>query len=134
MKKVSLFLVALTVLLSGCHISEGLAEGDKAVAKFHQQFNNEEFGEIYEQSGIEFRGVHNKEELIENFRDIRKEFGKFESIMHQGWTVNKDSFGIVTKINLKTQFEKGVGKERFIFLVNGNDVKLTSYEFEADSK
>ena len=133
MKKKYFITIILTIFLTGCYFSSGIKAGDKAVAKFHEQLNNEEFAHIFDQSGVEFRETYDRQKIIDTFKHIRENLGKVESTTRLGWTVKNNSFGLIAIINSDTKFEKGSAKERFVFLiVDDQKVELTDYEFGSE--
>ncbi len=131
-QKICVIILILFIISTGCHYSEGLKSADKAVAKFHEQFNKKEFEEIYDKSSIEFKGVFNKEKVIKDLENIRENLGKVESTVRRGWAVEKNSIRLETTANFETKFERGSGKERFVFSIIDDKVELMNYEFDSE--
>lgn len=133
MNKICILTIIFSIFATSCYFSRGLSAGDKAVAEFHKKFNNKEFDEIYDQSGVEFKGVQDKQKVVETWERIRETLGKVEDTSRGGWTVSKNSMGLIATVNFETTYQKGIGKERFVFFVIDDEVKLTEYEFSSEN-
>lgn len=110
-----------------CNFKEGIEAGEKAVAKFHKQFNNKDFNEIYEKADDGFKESDSKEKIIGFLEKVREKLGKVKESKRMGWNVNKNLEGTFATISFETEFEKGSGTETFVFLISGEDTKLINY-------
>ena len=127
LKNLSIVLLILSVLSIGCFMTEGIEAGEKAVNKFHEQFNNNEIDEIYNDADQQFKESDSKESIIGFLEKVRKRLGKVKDTKRTGWNVNKNLKGTFATVNFETEFENGKGTETFIFLLADEDTKLLNY-------
>ena len=132
MNKGCLTLVALSLFLAGCHYSRGLDATDKAVDQFHDRFNEKEFEKIFDQASNEFKQAYDKKKSLKHFKKIYDYLGKVERTKRGGWAVDIQPFGLEVTANFETAFERGSGKEKFVFLVGDEKVELMIYEFSSE--
>lgn len=130
-KRVYLFIL-LSVFMSGCYMTQGLEAADKAVSKFHKQYNAQKYAEIFDESGVEFKGIYDKQKVIASFEKIRNGMGRVVSSSRSGWAVNRSGDGAIATVNFVTEFENGEGKERFVFSVREDGVELVDYMFDSE--
>lgn len=133
MNKVCLLSIAFAVFSIGCHYSEGLEATDKAVAQFHERFNNKEFEKIFDEASTEFRELYDKKRVLRDFDKIHEYLGKVKDTERKGWAVDSEPFGLEVTANFETGFERGSAKEKFVFLVGEDRTELMAYEFNSEN-
>jgi len=127
--------ICITILIfvgAACStFTEGKAAGEKAVEKFHAQFNEEKYDEIYDQSAKEFKDSDTKENIIKFLQAVHRKLGAVGKTSSQSWHVNTTLTGKVITMSYETEFEKDKGTESFTFFMNGEDAQLAGYHINA---
>jgi hypothetical protein len=91
----------------------------RAVAEFHGLLNEAKYEDIYNLLEDEKRKPEHKDSFVAAMKKVREEWGKV-----QGTKLRKIYFSRGTSVIMfcDTKFEKGDGREMFIWLLKGNEV------------
>ena len=123
-----LILLALVALLfSSCSFGKHKEAAEKAVARFHQQFNAGQYREIYTQCGEGFRQATSEADTIALFEAIRRKLGSVVNTRQLGWKVNTTPGGTVVRMGYETTFSEGKGQEDFTFQMNSGQAVIVGY-------
>jgi hypothetical protein len=119
----------LTITLTSC-----VPEKDKKVALdgiglFHNQFNKSEFSEIYEGANQALKEKISKDRLVEDMNALRRGQGAVLKSQEMALDYNYMDGNVMVKIIVQVTFERGTGKEEFIFSVTDGRAQLVSYHF-----
>lgn len=126
-------LAALLAVGLGCSaISAGTEASEKAVGRFHQQFNDGKFDEIYNDGSKEFKSAVQKSNWTSMLSHVSSRLGKMKSKNQSAWNVKTADIGVVVELNYDTEFENGSGKEKFTFVIVNDEAKLLGYEVESE--
>jgi hypothetical protein len=126
-------LAALTLVWSRTSISiqpgykkDDLKATAAAIEKFHARMNASQFDAIYDDANQLFQKSQERRTIIQAMGDTRKQFGKFERT-----TFSRLNVIVGTPIQIRAvyngRFEKGDATEQFVFIKEGEDVKLAQY-------
>jgi hypothetical protein len=130
------FVVLLAALLAvglGCSaITAGTESSEKAVGRFHQQYNDGKFDEIYDDGSKEFKDSVQIANWAGMLRHVSGRLGKVKSKSQTAWNVKTAAIGVVVELNYDTEFENGSGKEKFNFVIVNDEAKLLGYEVESE--
>jgi hypothetical protein len=134
-KRVCLRLVlALLVLTPACSISikPGYIEDDKksaeaAIDKFHEQFNSGQYQEIYNDAHDAFKRAIKQSDALSRMAETADRFGKMEHVDNREMNVIIGA-PIQVRAVYETKFEKGDSTEVFLFLKDGDAVRLAMYQ------
>jgi uncharacterized protein YgiB involved in biofilm formation len=130
LNKVSVAIAAVLVL-TACSASSDMALAERAVEKFHQQMNTQQFEAIYEEATEEFQKSDPKEQTINFLRIVTTKLGDVRSAKKAHWNV---TFGFgQTGVTLvyETQFKEEVAREEFVYRVKDSEAKLLTYNVQA---
>ncbi len=130
---VLLVLIALIAVGLGCSgLSASTEAGEKAVAQFHQQFNEGKFDDIYSGAAKEFKNEAPQSGFVEMLRHVNGRLGKMNSKKQTSWNVSTTGAGTIVELKYDTEFENGTGKEEFSFIIVNDEAKLLSYSVESE--
>jgi hypothetical protein len=114
--------VALTV---ACNPVEAIDASDKAVARFHDLYNSDDFATIYREATTDFQNSATEAKLVALLQAIKRKIGKVESSQRQGFSVNSTtSSGTTANVTYATKFERGQATETFRFRIDGKTATL----------
>ncbi|QQS37762.1 MAG: hypothetical protein IPM56_07385 [Ignavibacteriales bacterium] len=127
------FSLVMLILFSSCmNLNQNKEVAEKAIQKFHENFNNQSFNEIYNNSDKEFKSKTSIEEFNKFISVVYSKLGPHissESKMVSVTTGNMDTY---IRVNQITKFKKGSGEELFIFSMH--DKKLLLFNYNINSK
>lgn len=124
-------LAMFVVVGMSCSLQKGKATGESAVAKFHSQFNAEQYHEIYGQTGEGFRKATSEPQMTEYLKAVHRKLGEVKDTKQIGWHVNATTAGTQVFLAYKTSFSEGDATEQFVFLVSGDNSALFRYNIES---
>ena len=99
----------------------------RAIEQFHTRLSNLQFAEIYDTSHKLFQESQNREALIENMKRTRDRFGRFKNVI-SGRVHELPGTPVQIKAVYNTAYENGDATELFMFLKEGNDIRLAQYQ------
>jgi TonB family protein len=130
-KQTLVFVAALLVLLTSCG-RKSKEIGERAVARFHDQFNAGQYHDIYAQAeegtfGPLPRGSGEADTLAW-LDTVHRKLGTVKTANETEWHVRHG-----TEVNLiyDTQFTEGNAREYFVFDVSGDNARLSNYNIES---
>lgn len=127
----SLFIVttlAFAAFTVSCSFTKGKAHAERAVEKFHRQFNAAQYNEIYRQGDVKFKEAVTEDEFTEVLEAVHRKLGAVEKTTLTGWRVNATPMGTIATVGYDTQFVEGKGTEQFSFLISGEQASLLRYD------
>ncbi len=127
-------LMILSFLSVNCFMKEGIEAGEKAVRKFHNQYDNEEFNQIYDDATDEFKNSDSKKNIVEFLEKAREKWGKVKDSRRTSWNINKNLSGTFATVKFKTDFENGEATETFVFLISEKEAILSNYRVKEELK
>lgn len=141
MKPFTILLFAAFLLVNGCvtikpgYFSDDKHLAEKAVVKFHDQFNRAAYDEIFESTHPDAKATKSEAKLVEVLTELRSSFGGVKSSLLATSRVvvigaNERSVEMI----YKTQFEKGTRNEIFVFISDGEQARLHSIGVATDSE
>ena len=99
-----------------------------AVDKFHSQFNNGQYREIYLNADTSFKKNTKESDFIELLESVKRKIGSVISKSENGIQANGfESSGITVNVQFKTKFTDGEASEQFVWIVKNKEAKLGSY-------
>lgn len=130
MNKINLLIIGsifflLTISCSSLMKGKELAE--PAVEKFHAQFNEEKYSEIYNQADDEFKKSVTEQQLTELLMAVRRKLGTVKNASAAGWKVNTTTNGTFANVTYEVEFSEGKGTEQFVFRINDDKALLYNY-------
>ncbi len=128
MKTITLFLLAMAMLIAGCSDTvHGREIAEPEVAIFHDRLDAGKFDLIYENASPEFKNAVSKQKIQALFGAIERKLGKLKSSKQSNW--NLRSFNGVTTVVLTydTEFKEGNATETFTYRVSDGTAQLLGY-------
>lgn len=122
------FLFIISALTASCSLTKGKEQAERAVEKFHQQFNAGQYQEIYQQSDDKLKEAVTEAEFVQLLEAIRRKLGTAGNSTQTGWRVNVTTMGTIATVGYDIQFSEGKGVEQFSFLINGDQANLLRYD------
>ena len=126
-------MLVLVLALTGvsCSITKHKENAERAVAKFHQQLNAEQYAEIYKESDKLFKENVSEADGTALFGAVHAKLGSVKNANLQGWNVNATSNGTIVRLQYDVDFSEGKGTEQFGYLINGNEALLVRYDINS---
>ena len=118
----------LATILCSCGLSKDKEAAEKAVEKFHQQYNEKKDADIYSDAAPEFRSSINVPEYNNFVGTIRSKMGAYKTSAESGSRTSATTNGTFVTLHYKSQFEHSEGTEDFIFIISGGTPKLQRYD------
>ena len=126
--RLNLVLVALLLaLVSACSLTKGKGIAEAAVVKFHDQFNAEQFHEIYEQTDDGFKKSVSEDDFVALLGAVHRKLGTVKQAHSAGWGVNATPTGTMATLTYDVDFSEGKGGEQFVFHISGDKAALYHY-------
>ena len=120
-------LLIVTACALSCSFKKSKSTGESAVARFHTQFNAEQYHEMYGQTHEGFRKATTEQQMIEYLKAVHRKLGEVKDAEQTRWFVNATTAGTKVSLAYKTSFAEGEAAEQFVFLVEGDNSALYSY-------
>ncbi|HXG83690.1 MAG TPA: DUF3887 domain-containing protein [Pyrinomonadaceae bacterium] len=121
------FLVALISLIASCSLMKSTKPSEIAVEKFHSQYNQKQFSEIYNQADEKFKNSATEEQFLALFENLYKKLGTVKQSSQVQWNVNATTSGTFVTLTYDVEFSEGKGMEQFVYLTNGDKSALYNY-------
>jgi hypothetical protein len=122
---------ALSLTAGACGITKHKENAEKAVAKFHEQLNAEQYHEIYVQSDKLFQESASEPDMVALLGAVHAKLGTVKNATSQGWHVNATPQGTFVTLGYDVDFSEGKGQEEFAFKMNGNQALLVRYNINS---
>ena len=129
--KFTLVMFFATALVGCGGITKGKAVAEKAIAQFHQSYNQGKLDEIWKEADSKFRAASSKQKYDEFMGAVQRKLGKVASTSNTGWKVKSFNLKTTVFMNQKTVFEKGQGTESFTFAIDGTNAVLVGYSIQS---
>jgi hypothetical protein len=125
-------ILALTLILMlsaiGCSLVKGRGAGERAVVRFHEQFNSGQYVDIYRQTDEGFRKAASEADTRALFDGVRRKLGTVKQTNQVRWNVNATPMGTMVVLAYETEFTEGKATEQFIYHVSGENASLYRYD------
>jgi hypothetical protein len=118
--------------LAGCgDFTKGKPAAERAIAQFHESYNQGKLDDIWKGADPKFHTVATKRKYDEFMGAVQRKLGKVTSTANTGWKVQ--SFNLKTTIFMSQQtvFENGQGTESFTFALDGTNAVLVGYNVQS---
>jgi len=104
---------------------------EKAVARFHESYNQGKLDDIWNGSDAKFRTAVTRQKYDEFLGAVHRKLGKVTSTSSVGWNVKSFNLRTTVFMTQKTIFENGQGTESFTFTMNGTNAVLVGYNIQS---
>ncbi len=128
-----LALVAVAAL-SACGIGKNKEIAGKAVEKFHQQFNDSKFAEIYASLSPDFKKTISEEDLTKMLQMLHTKLGVYKSGTQSGWNMSTATgTGTTVDFTYNSEFEHAKAEEKFTYVMVDEVASLQGFNFKSDA-
>jgi hypothetical protein len=128
---ITLLMFATTVLVGCGGFTKGKGASEKAIAHFHELYNQRKLDEIWQKADSKFRASSTKQKYDEFMGALQRKLGKIISSSNTGWNVKSFNLKTIVYMTQKTAFEHGQGVESFTFAMQGTNAVLVGYNIQS---
>jgi len=126
-----LALAAIVLVSASCGFVEGKGAAEKAVDQFHEQFNLEQYGEIYAGADAQFKGATTVAALTRYLQAVRRKIGTFKQATQANINIVSGTNGTSVTLAYESEFTAGRATEQFRYtIVNGKGI-LVAYNINS---
>ncbi len=129
--RITIAILAATALIGCGKIFKGKAAAERAVAHFHDQYNQGNLEEIWKDADPAFSHAAPKPGYDEFMGALQRKLGKVVSTSNVGWHVNYDNRQTTVRMTQDTIYEHGKGTESFLFTMDGTNAVLVGYHVDS---
>jgi hypothetical protein len=120
------------IVLAGCGgFTKGKPAAEKAIAHFHDLFNEGKLDEIWKEADPAFRKASTRQKHDDLMNAVERKLGKVSSTATKTWGVRSFNFKTTVSMSQQTVFEKGQGTESFTFALDGTNAVLIGYNIQS---
>ncbi len=124
--------ILFTAALVGCGgFSRGKPTAEKAIAQFHELYNQGKLDDIWKGADAQFRTVSSKQQYDGLMTAVQRKLGKVTSTSNSGWRVQSFNLQTTVLMSQNTAFEHGQGTESFTFALHGTNAVLVGYNIQS---
>ena len=109
------------------YITEDKKAADTAIVELHHRFNAREHEKIYDDAHSLFKTSRIKSEFCDDLKEVHETMGEFESVTDK-WINVVIATPVEIRAIYNTKFTNGDGTEGFVFLRDGDTVRLVQYQ------
>ena len=135
MNKINLLIIGaifFVLTISCTSMMKGKQLAEPAVEKFHAQFNEEKYNEIYTQADEGFRNSATEQDLINLLSAMHRKLGTVTKTNSNGWHVNTTTAGTFATVTYETEFTEGKGTEQFVLRITDDKALLFNYHINSN--
>lgn len=131
-KKLSPVLIgALLCATLSCSMSKDKGTAQQGVEKFHRQFNQEQYRDIFTEASEDLQKATSEDELTNFLSAVHRKLGNVKSSDQTGWHVNYTPSGTIVTLGYGSEFDEGKATEQFVWRVSGDHATLLSYNINS---
>ena len=126
------FVIFSAMALVGCGgFTNGKPAAEKAIAQFHDSYNQGKLDDIWKSADSAFRTALTEQKYGEFMGAVQGKLGKVTTTSNIGWNVRSFNFKTTVLMTQTTVFENGQGTESFTFAINGTNAVLVGYNIQS---
>lgn len=122
--------VAACLLLCSCGSSYGDRLVRHEIQDFHAAYNEGRYAEIYRAADEQMRKTGTEEQFTNFLASVNQEFGKVVSSRNDSWDMRVNENRREVVLFQATQFERGSGRETFIYVLVEGKAHLLGYRLK----
>jgi hypothetical protein len=130
----AIYIIVLTVVTAfcmSCSLRKDKGVAEIGVAKFHSQFNNKQYRQIYDQTDEGFRKQTSEQQLTEYMEAVHRKLGEVKDAKQVRWRANVTTAGTQVFLAYQTAFAEGNATEDFVFIVDDDSSRLFKYNIQS---
>ncbi|EHR70800.1 hypothetical protein BurJ1DRAFT_1954 [Burkholderiales bacterium JOSHI_001] len=117
----------LPTLLYGCATDEHLAIAEAEVPRFHEQYNKQQFEQIWFHATTQFQNNHPRENFTALLASANSSLGEHRNSVRSGWQVLYQEGVAQVNLSMRSTFQKGDAMETIGFRVESGHAFLVTY-------
>jgi len=117
------------VAACGAPVDIGAASG--AGKKFHDEYNQQKYAEMYAEADAKFRAAVKPEDWMKLLTRMHDRLGNETDATRIGFNVNYNVGGSTVTMTYSTKFQLGEGTKEFVWLKSGDGVRLLHYNIRS---
>ncbi|MCC6451437.1 MAG: hypothetical protein IT171_01020 [Acidobacteria bacterium] len=121
----------LTTVVLGCSMYKDSKTAEPVVAKFHEQYNNEQFAKIYAETGDLMKNASSESDIISLLSKVHEKLGDVKNATSTSWHVSAQGGQSIVNLTYDVEYEKGKGTEAFTISVRGKDAKIEGFNINS---
>ncbi len=128
---ISLLFLSLTGITGCTTVPEARKAASVSVSRFHEEFNSEQYDQIYDESDARFKGTESKKDLTVFLTSIHQKLGKSGNTKEENSLVYTTQGGMIVNLRYQTQFGNTLAHENFTFFVDHDHATLVGYNLQS---
>ena len=124
-------LMAMMFVTSACGFAEGKDAAEKAMDQFHQQFNGEQYSEIYAGADAQFKRATTEAALTQLLQAVRRKIGTFKQARQTNFNIVSGTNGTSVTMVYASEFAQGSATEQFMYTIVGSKGVLVGYNINS---
>ena len=129
----SFLATSIIFTFGSCGFTKGKEAATNAADRFHQQFNDAKFAEIYDDATPAFKSASSEADFLKFIQAIHRKLGSVKDAKANGWKINTFNGTTSVILGYETEFAKGKGTETFTFITSGTTATLQGYNINSNA-
>jgi hypothetical protein len=121
----------LTGFVAACSAPVDISAASGAGKKFHDEYNQQKYAEIYAEADAKLRAAVKPEDWTKLLTRVHDKLGNETDATRIGFNVNYNVGGSTVTMTYSTKFQLGEGTEEFVWLKSGDGVRLLHYDIRS---
>jgi hypothetical protein len=118
----------------GCSAGQDVAAAAEEVERFHDEYNDRDFDDIYEDASREFTRSVSREDLTGLLERAHSSLGDVRDADRTGWNVSYNNGTGTVKLTYDTRFERGEAREEFEYILGDGGPRLLGYRIDENGR
>jgi uncharacterized protein DUF4019 len=124
-------LAVMLLVTSSCGLAEGKDFAEKATDQFHQQFNGEQYSEIYAGADAQFKRATTEAALTQYLQAVRRKLGTFKQARQTNFNIVSGTDGTSVTMVYASEFTQGNATEQFLYAIVRSKGILVGYNINS---
>lgn len=131
--RLSLVVISLSLLFTGCGVQKDIAGASAAVVQFHGQLDHQDYLTIYNNADARLRNTSKQEDFLALMTAVHNKLGTVQQSSRQGFFVNYNTSGSSIRVTYATKFSSGNADEEFLWSKSGDTFQLLGYHINSNA-
>lgn len=119
--------LAMAALVASCAGPQSVKDAHKDVDHFHQQLDAQQLDAIWNATSQDLRVASSRQDFDGLLTRIHENLGDVVTTKQVGWATNVSTNGSFVTLTMQTQFQRGSGREEFVFRNTSGKYSLAGY-------